>query len=97
MNKLDFHPNFRFLLIQNIIQTYHVNNIPKLTNKLHKLANFFSNVVGRVIHKGESYDRVKKFQMMILKIVKFVRLDFPVQELVLFLDDSEENVVLVGC
>lgn len=78
MNKLNFHPNFRFLLIQNIIQAYHVNNIPKLTNKFHKLTNFFSYVVGRVINKGKSYDLVKKFQMMILEIMQFVGLDFSV-------------------
>ena len=96
VNKFDFGANFVFLVFQNIVLANEIDNIPELSDILEKFADFFGDVVDGVVDEGEADDGIQKFEMPILKFVELIFIYFFIHDFKLLLNNSKEDVVLVG-
>jgi hypothetical protein len=96
VNEFDFGANFVFLIFKDVVLANDINNIFELSDILKKFADFFGDVVDGVVDKGEANDGIQEFEMPILKFIELILINFFVHAFKLLLNNSKENIVLVG-
>ena len=96
VNEFDFGADFVFLVFKDIVWANEINNIFELSDILKKFADFFGNIVDGVVDKGKANDGIQEFEMPVLKFIELILINFFVQAFKLLLNNSKENIVLVG-